>query len=51
LLLLVLRWQGVLSGDWPWFAGAGLVAGGLFMVIEGILGWCAVRACGPKTPI
>lgn len=51
LLLLVLRWQGVLSGEWPWFAGAGLAAGGLFMVLEGVFGWCAVRACGVKTPI
>ena len=51
LMLLVLRWQGVLSDEWPWFVGGGLVAGGMFMVIEGSLCWCAVRALGVKTPL
>lgn len=50
-VLLALRFTGVLAGDWPWFVGAAAVAGGSFMIIEGALGWCAIRALGIKTPI
>ncbi len=50
-VLLVLRFTGVLTGDWPWFVGAAAVVGGSFMIIEGALGWCAIRALGIKTPI
>jgi hypothetical protein len=32
---------------WPWIAG-GM---GLFMVFEGVRGWCVVRACKIKTPL
>lgn len=51
LFLLTMRYANVLAGDWPWFVGAAMVVGGLFMIIEGALGWCAVRALGIKTPI
>ena len=51
VVLLVLRYTGVLSGDWPWFVGAAAVIGGVFMIFEGAIGWCAVRAMGFKTPI
>lgn len=48
LFLLVLRFVGILSGDWPWFVGAILVALGWMLILEGLLGWCAVRALGPR---
>ncbi|GDY06339.1 hypothetical protein LBMAG51_11260 [Phycisphaerae bacterium] len=50
-LLLVLKFFGKIEGDWPWFFGAAAILGGMFMVVEGALGWCAVRAMGFKTPI
>lgn len=31
------------------FPGVGLSLGGLFMIIEGVIGWCALRALGLKT--
>ncbi|MCS7049230.1 MAG: hypothetical protein NZ483_08040 [Verrucomicrobiae bacterium] len=31
------------------YAGIGLSSGGLFMIVEGIIGWCALRALGLKT--
>lgn len=45
-LILALRFAGVLAGDWPWFVGGLLVVLGTFLVIEGVLGWCIVRAMG-----
>lgn len=51
LTLLVLRYTGVLSGDWPWFVGATAMIVGGFMIVEGAIGWCAIRAMGIKTPI
>lgn len=42
---------GKIEGDWPWVVGAAAILGGMFMVVEGALGWCAVRAMGFKTPI
>jgi hypothetical protein len=30
---------------------AGLWSVGMFMVLEGIFGWCALRAMGVKTPV
>ncbi len=50
-LLLVLKFLGKIEGDWPWFVGAAAILGGMFMIVEGALGWCAVRAMGFKTPI
>jgi len=31
------------------FPGIGLTIGGLFMILEGAIGWCAIRAMGFKT--
>ncbi len=45
-LILVLRFVNILSGDAPWFVGGILVAAGLFLVLEGALGWSAARAMG-----
>ncbi len=50
-LLLALKFWGKIKGDWPWFVGAAAILGGMFMMVEGALGWCAVRAMGFKTPI
>ena len=47
---------GILAGVWRDSTGI-LIAGlflsitGLFMVFEGVLGWCALRAVGIKTRI
>jgi hypothetical protein len=32
------------------FLGAAFIVIGLFMAFEAFIGWCAVRACGFKTP-
>ena len=50
-LLLTLKFLGKIEGDWPWVVGAAAILGGMFMIVEGALGWCAVRAMGFKTPI
>ncbi|MGQ0645844.1 MAG: hypothetical protein ACT4O3_10210 [Elusimicrobiota bacterium] len=39
---------------WPALATAGflsLLAGGVFVLFEAARGWCALRACGIKTPL
>ena len=36
---------------WMMVAGAVLCFSGLFMIFEGVKGWCAVRAMGFKTKI
>ena len=50
---------GIAAGIW-WFMGGpawliwpaiGCVAGGWFAILEGILGWCAMRAMGFRTPL
>jgi len=35
----------------PLWAGLAALAGGAFMIFEGVNGWCVVRAMGFKTPI
>ncbi|MCM8794204.1 MAG: DUF3047 domain-containing protein [Candidatus Omnitrophica bacterium] len=35
---------------WAVAAAAGFFCGGIFMLFEAFSGWCAVRACGIKTP-
>jgi len=39
----ILSWLGVIAGI--------LLAGGVFQIFEGIMGWCAARAVGIKTRI
>ncbi|MDA1263174.1 MAG: hypothetical protein O3B75_09805 [Planctomycetota bacterium] len=50
-ILLICKFFGMIAGDWPWFVGTAAVIGGLFMIVEGVLGWCVVRGMGFKTPI
>jgi hypothetical protein len=45
-IILVLRFVGIISGEWPWFVGGLLVVIGLFLLLEGALGWCALKALG-----
>ena len=33
------------------FGGIAACCGGAFMLFEGLVGWCAVRAMGFKTPV
>jgi len=51
LFLVVMRLTGMVDGTWPWIVGVSLILAGQFMVLEGVLGWCALRACGVKTPL
>jgi len=51
LFLVAMRLTGMVDGTWPWIMGVSLILAGQFMVLEGVLGWCAVRACGVKTPL
>lgn len=46
----LLTW-GVTNQIGFFFAGIGLSVGGLFMIIEGVIGWCALRALGIKTKL
>jgi len=50
-VLIALALMGIVEGTWPWVAGVALMLGGSFMILEGMLGWCAVRAMGMKTPL
>jgi hypothetical protein len=50
-IVLLLRAAGVLEGTWPWIVGLSAVVGGSFMIFEGVMGWCAVRALGFRTPV
>ena len=34
-----------------WWAGAGLMACGAFVLFEALRGWCLMRACGIKTRV
>jgi hypothetical protein len=34
-----------------WWAGAILLASGIFVAIEALRGWCFLRACGIKTKL
>jgi hypothetical protein len=34
-----------------WWLGAGLLAGGVFVLFEALRGWCLLRACGIKTRV
>ncbi|MSR29640.1 MAG: hypothetical protein EXS03_08725 [Phycisphaerales bacterium] len=43
-LLIVLRFTGIVTGDWAWFVGGFLAFLGLVLVLQGALGWCALRA-------
>lgn len=51
LVLVVMRSTDMLDGTWPWIVGVSLIVGGQFMILEGVLGWCALRACGVKTAL
>ncbi len=51
LVLVAMRFLGAVDGSWPWILGVSLIVAGQFMILEGALGWCALRACGMKTPL
>jgi len=48
---------GMLVLSWPespsvrWLLGGLLIAAGVFLWFEASKSWCAVRACGIKTPL
>lgn len=48
--LLVLGFAGILP-EWSLYVGGGAAAGGLFLVFEGLAGWCVIRAMGIRTPM
>jgi hypothetical protein len=48
--VLLARWLFGLAG-WSVAAGLAAIVGGAFMMFEGAMGWCAVRAMGFKTPV
>lgn len=53
-LSMALITAALLPRPWTWSAGAipvGLALAGLFMLFEARRSWCALRACGIKTPL
>ncbi len=53
LLSGALIWHWVSPGADLWVHGLHLLTGlvGAFMIFEAIVGWCAIRAMGFKTPL
>jgi hypothetical protein len=54
LLILSLLLAILLPYPWTWVVGVAVLSpalGGIFMLFEARRGWCAVRACGLKTPL
>ena len=49
-VLAVLTLDGTLGHPAWWVAVVATAAGGAFAVVEGAIGWCAVRAMGFHTP-
>ena len=49
-VVLVLTFLHVLPW-WGWVLGGALSAAATFMIFEAVLGWCALRAMGVKTPV
>jgi hypothetical protein len=56
----VLESTGLLAGvlwylgwvpDWSIWPAAALWLSGMFVIFEALMGWCAIRAMGIKTPI
>lgn len=45
-LILALRFAGVISGEWPWVVGGILALLGTVIIVQGVVGWCAVKAMG-----
>jgi predicted lysophospholipase L1 biosynthesis ABC-type transport system permease subunit len=46
----LLLWVWPDTAAWHWLVAAGLLLAGVFQIIEGAIGWCALRAMGRKTP-
>ncbi len=47
----LLTWWYFQGPAWTPWVGMGCVVGGNFAMIEGALGWCAIRAMGFRTPL
>jgi hypothetical protein len=47
----LLVWWFLDGPPWLIWPAVGCMVGGIFGVIEGAMGWCAVRAMGFRTPI
>lgn len=52
LVVVAMGWFALMpSAHWAIHGGQALLAlGGAFAVFEGLVGWCAIRAMGVKTP-
>jgi len=50
-VLLVLGAIDFIDGIWPIVVGIVLMVAGSFVLMEAIIGWCALRAMGVKTPL
>jgi len=49
---LLAAWAiGALAGEWAPWTGIAAMLSGAFMIFAGVIGWCATRAMGFKTPI
>jgi len=50
-LALGVMWYFGWTPPWTIYPAAAIWVAGMFVVFEGVMGWCAVRAMGFKTPI
>ncbi len=41
----------LVEGIWPFVLGVALFLSGGFVMVEAMIGWCALRAMGFKTPV
>lgn len=46
----VLGYLGILP-EWALYVGGAAIVSGLFLVFEGLAGWCVIRAMGMRTPM
>ena len=50
-IVLLLTWARSSESVVPWIVTIAILLGGAFAFIEGLIGWCVIRAMGFRTPM
>lgn len=50
-LLVGVLWYLGITPPWTIYPAVAVWLSGMFVIFEGVVGWCAVRAMGFKTPV